>query len=97
MDTNFLSPFGITYAKEKRIETYTSTNWFGGYKLMAEVVAVTDLTQNANQLVRHNAPRLEVLLLPEIPRVTASDEELKPYTMQIQHFALTLAAEFENV
>lgn len=64
---------------------------------MIEVAAVTELTQNANQLVRHNAPRLEVLVLPEIPRVTASEEELKAYIMQIQHFALTLAAEFKNV
>lgn len=63
---------------------------------MVEVAAVTELTQNASLLVRPDAPRLEVLLLPEIPRVTASDEELKSYTRQIQQFALTLAAEFEN-
>lgn len=92
-----LSPFGISYAREKVVQTYTSTNWFGGYKLMVEVAAVTELTQNANQLVRHNAPRLEVLVIPEIPRVTASDEELKSYIRQIQQFALTLAAEFENL
>lgn len=91
-----LSPCGISYAREKVVETYTSTNWFGGYKLMVEVAAVTELTQNASLLVRPDAPRLEVLLLPEIPRVTASDEELKSYTRQIQQFALTLAAEFEN-
>lgn len=91
-----LSPCGISYAREKVVETYTSTNWFGGYKLMVEVAAVTELTQNASLLVRPDAPRLEVLLLPEIPRVTASDEELKSNTRQIQQFALTLAAEFEN-
>lgn len=92
-----LLPIPVSYAKEKLVESYTLTNWFGGYKVMVEIAKVTELNDVAGKLVRNNAPRLEILVLPEIPKIDTSEEELKSYTRHIWLWTLDFAANIENM
>lgn len=89
----------IHYAREKKVESYCLTNWFGGYKLKIEVATVTDLhyRQKTGMLVRNGAPRIEILVLPEIPNVSSSEEEIKSYARHIWQWTLKLAAEMEKI
>lgn len=78
---------------------YCLTNWFGGYKLKIEVATVTDLhyRQKTGMLVRNGAPRIEILVLPEIPNISSSEEEIKSYARHIWQWTLKLAAEMEKI
>lgn len=89
----------IHYAREKKVESYCLTNWFGGYKLKIEVATVTDLhyRQKTGMLVRNGAPRIEILVLPEIPNISSSEEEIKSYARHIWQWTLKLAAEMEKI
>lgn len=89
----------IHYAREKNVETYSLPNWFGGYKLKIEVATVTDLNyrENTGMLVRNGASRIEILVLPEIPNISSSEEEIKSYARHIWQWTLKLAAEMEKI
>lgn len=64
---------------------------------MVEIAKVTELNDVAGKLVRNNAPRLEILVLPEIPKIDTSEEELKSYTRHIWLWTLDFAANIENM
>lgn len=89
----------IYYAREKNVETYSLPNWFGGYKLKIEVATVTDLKyrEKTGMLVRNGASRIEILVLPEIPHISSSEEEIKSYARHIWQWTLKLAAEMEKI
>lgn len=89
----------IHYAREKNIESYSLTNWCGGYKLKIEVATITDLNyrQKTGMLVRTSAPRKEIRVLPEIPNISSSEEDLKSYARHIWQWTLKLAAELEKM
>lgn len=89
----------IHYARQKNVETYSLPNWFGGYKLKIEVATVTDLNyqEKTRMLVRNGAPRIEILVLPDIPNISSSEEEIKSYARHIWQWTLRLAAEMEKI
>lgn len=89
----------IHYAREKNVETYALPNWFGGYKLKIEVATVTDLKyqEKTGVLKRNGASRIEILVLPEIPNISSSEEEIKSYARHIWQWTLKLAAEMEKI
>lgn len=48
-------------------------------------------------LVRNGAPRIEILVLPDIPNISSSEEEIKSYARHIWQWTLRLAAEMEKI
>lgn len=87
----------VVYAKEKVVESYSLTDWFAGYKVMVEVATVNELIEDAGKLVRSNDRRVEVLVLPEIPNIYTSEEDLTLYARHIWKWTRDLAAELTSV
>ena len=88
----------IQFAKEKDTEIYHNPNEEGSSPFKIEVSKVNELKFNADtmELQRVTDPRVEVTMIPGLPPLESSDEELKSYARYIWDKALSLGREFDN-
>lgn len=87
----------VFYVKEKFVELYILINWFGGYKVMVEIVKVIELNDVVGKLVWNNVLRLEIFVLLEILKIDILEEELKLYIRYIWLWMFDFVVNIENM